>query len=85
MTTALRTAVIIARNAALGRLVKEALRTTARSADRARAGPQCSPLQRAVLRALPATAAGNGNAVLYFTCFNAKLDLMLETPGIFAR
>ena len=28
---------------------------------------------------------GSGNAVLYFTCFRAKLDLMLATPGIFAR
>jgi len=27
---------------------------------------------------------GSGSAVLYFTCFNAKLDLMLATPGIFA-
>jgi hypothetical protein len=25
---------------------------------------------------------GNGNAVLYLTCFNAKLDLIFSIPGI---
>jgi hypothetical protein len=39
----------------------------------------------AARRNLPAVFPGRGSAVLYFTCFSAKLDLMLATPGILAR
>src|SRR5689334_20334094 len=37
------------------------------------------------LRALRDIGDGSGSAVLYLTCFSAKLERIFDTPGIFAR
>ena len=56
-----------------------------RGPARSRSGfsPQFAFFPRAALAA--GAAPGSGNAVLYLTCFSAKLDSRLPTPGIFAR